>query len=76
MTRDEQNRLARSRYVALTVARAAGTIVMLLGLWIWLGDILRQGGWPVVGIPLFVVGFCESLVLPRLLTRRWRSPRP
>ncbi|MEH3106020.1 MAG: hypothetical protein PGN09_01650 [Sphingomonas fennica] len=76
MTQDEADRLARSRYVAITVARAAGTVIMLLGLWIWLGDILRQGGWPLVGVPLFVVGFVESLILPRLLIRRWRSPRP
>lgn len=74
MTRDEQERLARARYGILTMLRASGVVLMLLGLWIWHGDILRAGGWAALGAPLFVGGLVESLVLPQYLARHWRSP--
>jgi len=48
---------------------------MLVGLWIWHGDIVREGGFIALGGPLFVLGFVESLILPQILARKWRSPR-
>jgi hypothetical protein len=75
MTREEQDRLERTRFVLLSAARASGAILMLIGLWIWHGDIIRDGGFPLLGGPLFVLGFAESLILPQILARKWRSPR-
>jgi hypothetical protein len=49
---------------------------MLIGLWIWHGDIARVGGWPAAGAPLFLLGFVESLLLPKYLAKRWRTPPP
>ena len=74
MTRDEQDRLARSRVAMLSAARAAGVVMMLLGMWIWWGDPIREGGYPPVGLPLFVLGFAVSLILPQRLARHWRTP--
>lgn len=74
MTPEENERLTRSRFAMLAALRASGVLLMLLGLWIWHGDILRAGGWPVLGIPLFVAGFVESLLLPKLFAGKWRSP--
>ena len=74
MTRDEEDRLARSRFAMLSAMRAAGVAMMLIGMWIWFGDIVREGGYPPVGLPLFVLGFLESLIVPQLLARRWRTP--
>jgi len=74
MTPAERDRLAATRFTILSAMRASGVVLMLLGLWIWHGDLLRAGGWPAVGMPLFAVGFVESLLLPALLARRWRSP--
>ena len=76
MTPEERDRLAASRFVLLSAMRASGVVVMLIGLWIWHGDIARTGGWPAAGLPLFVIGFVESLVVPRWLAKRWRTPRP
>lgn len=74
MTREEEDRLARSRFAILSAARASGAILMLIGLWIWHGDIIRAGGDVAIGLPIFVLGFFESLVLPKILARKWRSP--
>jgi hypothetical protein len=74
MTREEEERLERTRFTLLSAARASGALLMLLGLWIWHGDVIREGGYLLVGAPLFVAGFVESLILPQVLARKWRSP--
>ena len=74
MTGDDQDRIARSRLATLSAARAAGVGMMLLGMWIWWGDAIRSGGYPPLGLPLFVAGFAVSLILPQYLARRWRTP--
>ncbi|MDB5663030.1 MAG: hypothetical protein JWN59_1368 [Sphingomonas bacterium] len=76
MTPDEQDRLARARFAMLSAMRAGGVVTMLLGMWIWWGDVIRTGGYPLVGLPLFVISFFNSLILPQIFARRWRSPRP
>lgn len=75
MTREEQERLERSRFTLLSAARASGAVLMLIGLWIWHGDIVREGGFVEVGGAIFILGFIESLILPQILARKWRSPR-
>lgn len=74
MTPDERDQLARTRYVILSALRASGVLLMVMGLWIWNSDILREGGWPTVGVPLFALGFVESLILPQIIARKWRTP--
>ncbi|ARS29150.1 hypothetical protein [Sphingomonas sp. KC8] len=74
MTPDERDRLARTRYTILSAMRASGVLLMILGLWIWNGDILQAGGLPIAGIPLFALGFAEALLLPQILARKWRTP--
>jgi hypothetical protein len=74
VTRDEQERLARARFTVLSAMRAGGVVMMLLGMWIWWGDVWREGGYPPLGFGLFVIGFVDSLILPQFLLRRWRTP--
>jgi hypothetical protein len=76
MTPAERDRLAATRFTLLSAMRASGVVVMLIGLWIWHGDIARVGGWPAAGAPLFLLGFVESLLLPKYLAKRWRTPPP
>ena len=56
MTPEDRERLAKSRYQTIQLLRFTGIVVMVLGMWIWAGDILRIGGWPTLGAPLFVLG--------------------
>lgn len=74
MTPDEHERLVRTRFTILTMMRASGVLLMVIGLWIWHGDLLRPNGMPIAGAPLFVIGFIESLILPQVFTRKWRTP--
>lgn len=66
---------ARGRFFALAAVRLAGIVLLIVGLSVWRTDLLRTGGWPAVGIPLALAGFLESLLLPKLLASRWRTPR-
>ncbi len=74
MTPEDRDRLAKSRYQVIQLCRFTGIVLMILGLWIWAGDIVREGGWPVVGIPLFALGSFEAIVLPTWLAGKWKSP--
>lgn len=66
---------ARRRFAILSAVRALGAVTMLIGLWAWQGDVIRSGGWPELGVPLFILGMLESFVLSEMLARRWRTPR-
>ncbi|SFR81455.1 hypothetical protein [Sphingomonas jatrophae] len=74
MTLEQQAALARVRFTIISAIKASGVFIMLIGLWIWYGDVLDKGGNALVGGLLFALGFFESLVLPRILIRRWRTP--
>jgi len=74
VTTDEGERRARARYMLISACHLGGTMIALAGLVIWQGNLLRAGGWPALGIGLFVTGAIEALLVPKLLARRWRSP--
>ncbi|PWG02957.1 hypothetical protein [Sphingosinicella humi] len=64
----------RNRFILLNLARIGGTIVVLIGLVVWQGDLLREGGAPAVGIPMVIVGLAASFGAPKWLARRWKTP--
>ena len=72
MTPDERLRLERQRFAVLSAMRAAGVVVMLLGLWIWFGGALASG--ETVGPAIFIAGLIESMVVPAWLAAKWRTP--
>ena len=74
MSTDDADRIARDRFFALSAARFACVGLVFLGMAVWLGDLARPGGWPAVGVPLFLAGVAGTFVVPRALARRWRSP--
>ncbi|PTQ12817.1 hypothetical protein CLG96_01325 [Sphingomonas oleivorans] len=74
MTPQDRERIERTRFTILSAARASGAIIMLIGLWIWYGNVVRAGGHPPIGGALFAIGFVESLILPRWLIFKWRTP--
>ncbi|HEX8447495.1 MAG TPA: hypothetical protein VF649_12890 [Sphingomonas sp.] len=74
MTPEDMEKLAMTRFAIISAVRASGVVLMLFGLWIWYGDLLDTGGNWMVGMPLFVLGMAESMLLPRYLIRGWRSP--
>jgi hypothetical protein len=71
MTPDDKQ--AANRFAILIGLRVGGAILCLLGLWMILGGSL--GGRYGFGGVLAVVGLVELVVVPKLLARRWNTPR-
>jgi len=64
---------ARKRFLTIQAVRTAGVVMILLGMLVLRGKI----GWhPAIGWVLLINGMADVFVVPLLLARRWRSPRP
>ncbi len=72
MTPDPDKR-ARDRFAVLSGLRLGGIVLMLIGLWMFLGGSFA-GRYGFGGV-LFVVGLIGGVVVPQFLVRRWRTPR-
>ncbi len=71
MTEDEAR--ARSRFMVIQIVRLAGLGLFLFGLLAIAGRIDLPA---VAGYGLAAVGMFEMLVVPLMLSRKWKSPRP
>ena len=71
----EQERLARVRFAILNSAKVSGIVLMCFGLWIMFGDLVREGGDMLIGLPVFAAGLFQALVLPKILASQWASPK-
>jgi hypothetical protein len=67
--RDDE--LAKKRFVAIQAMRFMGAALVILGLLIINGmiDLPR-----IVGFVLAGVGIADALIMPLVLTKRWKSP--
>ncbi|HWW59087.1 MAG TPA: hypothetical protein VN047_19485 [Sphingopyxis sp.] len=69
--------LAKKRFFAISAMRLMGAIFVLIGF------VLIRGGWELagqptdrwIGVAIVLVGAFDFAVMPRLLARRWRSPK-
>ncbi|MCL6698434.1 hypothetical protein LZ496_06510 [Sphingomonas sp. NSE70-1] len=67
--RDEE--LWRKRFQIFAAIRLVGVATFLLGLAIAFSDLVRLGGWPLLGGILAIIGVVDALVAPRILKRGW-----
>lgn len=67
----DQDDLWRRRFQLFAALRLAGLLMFLGGLWIAFGDWPREGGLPLVGIPLALVGLADAVIAPKILKRGW-----
>lgn len=67
--RDEE--LWKKRFQIFAAIRLAGVATFLLGLAIAFSDLVRPGGWPLLGGVLAIIGVIDALVAPRILKRGW-----
>lgn len=65
--------IAKGRFIALNIVRLLGVTLALLGLAIIAGKIAVPRE---VGYVFFVVGLLDALIVPIILTRKWKTPRP
>jgi hypothetical protein len=74
MTPQDDETLWRNRFIAINLVRIGGTVVVLIGLAIWYGNILVEGGSMAVGLPMALAGLVVSFWGPKWLAARWRTP--
>ena len=61
----------RSRFVAFTLVRLAGLLLFLAGVVIAFSDLVRPGGWPLLGGLMAISGAIDAVFAPRILRRAW-----
>lgn len=67
---DDEDRWRR-RFQLFALVRLTGVALVLVGLAIGLGNLIRPGGVPLLGGVFVAAGLAEAMVVPRLLRRRW-----
>ena len=63
--------LWKKRFQLFLAVRLLGLATFLLGIGIGFSDLIRPGGWKLLGGLLAVLGAIDAVVAPRLLKRRW-----
>ena len=63
----------RKRFRAFALVRLFGLALFLLGVAIAFSDLVRPGGWPLVGGVLAIAGVIDAVISPRLLKRMWEK---
>ena len=63
--------VVKKRFLAFMLVRLAGLCVFFLGVVIAYSDLLRDGGWPHVGMIIAILGAIDALVAPLVLKRSW-----
>jgi len=73
MTMSDADRLARKRFAIINGARSLCVAIMLFGMGVIATGIFRPS--EIIGTVIFAAGFIGSMVVPRVLARKWRTPR-
>jgi hypothetical protein len=73
MSDDPARDPARVRLMAIHAMRWSGVALVVFGLLVLTGRIAFSKELACV---LLVVGLLDTLIMPTVLARRWRSPRP
>lgn len=61
----------KRRFRLFLAIRLVGLATFLLGIAIAFSDLVRPGGWKLVGGLLAVMGAIDAVVAPRILKRGW-----
>ena len=69
---DEEAKWKR-RFLLFMGARLFGLATFLAGVAIAFTDLLRPGGWPLVGVSIAIMGMIDAVFAPRMLKRLWEE---
>jgi hypothetical protein len=61
----------KKRFRVFALVRLAGLALFLLGLAIAFSDLVKPGGWPLLGGVLAITGAIDAVIAPRILKRSW-----
>ena len=65
--------LWKRRFQLFALIRLIGMATFALGVVIAYTDLLRPGGWPLVGLIVAIVGAVDALFAPRMLKKVWEQ---
>ena len=71
MTDDE----AKRQFIIFAILRVGGLLLFLLGIGIAFTDLLKPGGWKLLGGILVIVGAIEAVISPRIVKRTMARSR-
>jgi membrane protein implicated in regulation of membrane protease activity len=60
---------AKRQFMVFAILRVGGLLLFLAGIAIAFTDLLRPGGWKLLGGILVIVGAIEAVISPRLVKR-------
>jgi len=63
----------KRRFFLFMGARLFGLLTFFAGIAIMFTDILRDGGWPLVGAIIMLLGLVDAVVAPKLLKKQWQK---
>ncbi|HEY0163850.1 MAG TPA: hypothetical protein VGB39_00585 [Sphingomicrobium sp.] len=63
--------LWKRRFLTFTLVRLAGLAIFFLGVAIAFSDLVRDGGWPIVGGIIAIIGLVDAVFSPRILKKIW-----
>ncbi len=65
--------LWKRRFLIFMLVRLAGLAIFFLGVAIAFSDLVRDGGWPLVGIIVAFMGLIDAVLAPRILKMQWEK---
>ena len=65
--------LWKRRFQMFVLVRLIGMATFGLGVVIAYTDLLRPGGWPLVGMIVAIIGAADALFAPRMLKKVWEQ---
>lgn len=63
--------LWKHRFLIFTLVRLAGLATFFLGIAIAYTGLVREGGWPTVGLIVAVMGLIDAVFAPLILKKQW-----
>ena len=63
----------KRRFLVFSALRIAGLALFLMGVAIAFSDLLKPGGWPLLGGSLAILGAVEAVLIGRILKKAWRD---
>ena len=63
--------LWRRRFQTFMLVRLFGLATFMVGIAVIYTDLLREGGWPLVGAILAVMGALDAVFAPKMLKKQW-----
>lgn len=76
-SRPVSDTVARNRWLTMQAVRFTGFGLVILGILIARGVLgFDQGSGRTIGYALIVIGLADGFVIPQVLARKWRTPKP